>query len=89
MAFQNLKGICKKAVVAFQNLKGICKKAGEGLFAWACNGRTKENGFNVKGSKDILSFWGGEALAHNAQKIDAPSLKIFKAKFDGSLSSII
>lgn len=75
--------------MAFQNLKGIYKKAGEGLFAWQCNGRTKENGFSVKGSKNIFYFWGGEALAHNAQRIDGPSLKIFKARFDGSLSNLI
>ena len=31
--------------VAFQNLKGACRKAGEGLFVRECTDRTGSNGF--------------------------------------------
>lgn len=74
--------------MAFQNLEVVYKKAGE-TFAWAFSGRTRANGFNLKDSKNILFCVGGDALAQVAQRIDAPSLKIFEGRLAGSLSNLI
>ncbi|KAK4819211.1 hypothetical protein QYF61_027041, partial [Mycteria americana] len=67
-------------------LKGAYKKAGEGLFTRACGDRTMGNDFKLK--EEILHYEGGEAWKRLSREVvDAPSLEVFKARFDGALSN--
>jgi len=78
-------------------LKGVYKKAGEGLFTRACSDRTKGNCFKLKGDrvtldirKELLTL---RVVRHRNRlprgAVDVPSLQVFKARLDGSLSNLI
>jgi len=77
--------------------EGAYKKAGEGLFTRACSDRTKGNGFKLKEVRFRLSIkkkiftLGVVRHWHRLPRetVGAPSLKVFKAGFDGALISLV
>jgi len=83
--------------VAFQCLKGVCKKAGEGLFSRACDDRTRGNGFKLKEGRfrlDIRKKFFTVRVVKQwnwlpREAVAAPSLEVFKARLDGALSNLV
>ncbi|KAK4818123.1 LOW QUALITY PROTEIN: hypothetical protein QYF61_006210 [Mycteria americana] len=81
----------------FQYLKGAYKKDGDKLFSRACCGRTRGNGFKLKGGRFRLEIWRKfftmSVVKHGnrlpREMVDAPSLETFKARLDGALSNLI
>ncbi|KAK4832815.1 hypothetical protein QYF61_025683 [Mycteria americana] len=84
-------------IVAFLYIKGACKKDGERLFTKACSGTTRGNGFKLKEGRFRLdiqkAFFTMRVLRHwnrlPREVMDAPSLELFKARLDGTLSNPI
>ncbi|KAK4818456.1 hypothetical protein QYF61_013662 [Mycteria americana] len=84
-------------LAAFQYLKGAYKKAGEGLFTRAYSDKTKGNGFKLKEGRFRLAirkkFFTMRVVRHwnrlSREVVDAPSLEVFKARFDGALSNLV
>ncbi|KAK4814534.1 hypothetical protein QYF61_022253 [Mycteria americana] len=82
-------------IAAFQYLKGAYKKAGEGLFTRVCSDRTRGNGFKLKEGRLRLDvrkkFITMRVVRHwnrlPREVVDAPSLKVCKARLDGALSN--
>ncbi|KFZ54324.1 hypothetical protein N321_07710, partial [Antrostomus carolinensis] len=82
-------------LAAFQYLKGAYKKAGEGLFIRAVNDKTRGNGFKLKEGRFRLAirkkFFTVRVERHRnrlpKEVVDAPSLKVFKARLDEALSN--
>jgi len=84
-------------IVAFQYLKGACKKAGEGLFTSACSDRARGNGFKLKEGRfrldirkkfftvRVVRCWN--RLPREA--VDAPCLEVFKVRLDEALSNLV
>jgi len=83
--------------VAFQYLEGAYKKAGVGHFTRACSDRTRGNGFKLKEGRFRLDirkkFIIMRVVRHwnrlPREAVDAPSLKVFKARLDGALSNLV
>ncbi|KAK4811875.1 hypothetical protein QYF61_012293 [Mycteria americana] len=83
-------------IAAFQYLKGAYKKAGEGLFTRACSDRTRGNGFKLKEGRFRLDirkkFFTMRVVRHwdrlPREAVDAPSLEVFKARSQTSLSQV-
>jgi len=75
--------------------EGAYKKAGEGLFTRACSDRTRGNGFRLKeGRLDIRKkFFTLRVVRHwhrlPRAAVDSPSLEVFKARLDGTLSNLV
>jgi len=84
-------------IAAFQYLKEGYKKPGEGLFTRACNDRTKGSGFKLKESRFRLDirkkFFTMRAVrpwnTFPREAVAAPSLAVFKARLDGTLSNLV
>ncbi|KAJ7404801.1 hypothetical protein WISP_143576 [Willisornis vidua] len=81
----------------FQYVKVAYKKAGEGLFREACSDRRRGNGSKLKGDTFRLdirkTFFTMMVETHwnmlPREAVDAPSLEVFKARFDVALSNLI
>jgi len=84
-------------VTACQYLKGAYKKAGEGLFMRACSDRIRGNGFKLKEGRFRLDkrkkFFTVRVVRHwhrlPREAVAAPSLAVFKARLDGTLSNLV
>jgi len=82
---------------ACQYLKGAYKKAGEGQFTRECSDRTRGNGFELKEGRfslDIMKkFFTIRMVRHGTrlprEAVDAPSLPVFKAMLDATLSNVV
>ena len=82
---------------AFQYLKEACKRAGEGLSKRAWSHRTRADGFKLKKGRFTLDtrkkFFTVRVVRHwprlPREAVTAPSLAVFKARSDGSLSNLV
>jgi len=84
-------------IAAFQCLKEAYKKAREGLLTRACSDGTRGDGFKLKEGRfrldirkkffpvRVVSPW--PRLPREA--VAAPSLAVFKARLDGTLSNLV
>ena len=80
---------------SFQYLKGAYRKDGVGLFTRECSDRTRGNGYKLKEGRFRLDtrkkFITMRVVRHwnrlPREAVDAPSLAVFKARFDGALSN--
>jgi len=78
-------------------LKGAYKKDGDRHFSRACNHRTRGNSFKLKEGRFRLDirkkFFTMRVMRHwhrlPREVVDAPSLRTFKVRLDGALSSLI
>ena len=83
--------------MAFQYLKGACKKAGEGLFTRACTGRTRGNSFKLKNGRFRLDIRNKlfmmRVVRHwhrlPREAVAELSLAVFKARLDGALGNLV
>ena len=77
--------------------KGVYQKAGEGLFTRACSDRTRGNGYKLKKGRFRLiarkKFFTLRVVRHQnrvpREAVAAPSLEVFKARLDGTLSNLV
>jgi len=84
-------------IAAFQDLKGAYRKDGEGLFRRVCSDRTRGNGCKLQEGRFRLNtrkkFFRMSVMKHWNRLprggVDAPSLEVFKARLDGSLSNLV
>ena len=84
-------------MVAFQYLKGACRKAGEGPLRKAHSNRRRgygfkleEYGFRVDIRKKLFTVRVVRHLNRFAIKVvDAPSLEAFKARLEWAMSSLV
>jgi len=84
-------------IAAFQYLKGAYMKDGDGLFTRVCSDRTRGNGSKLKESRFRLDirkkFFTMRVVKHwnrlPREVVAAPSLEVFKARFDGALSNLV
>ncbi|KFV39002.1 hypothetical protein N341_09310, partial [Tyto alba] len=84
-------------IAAFLYLKEAYKKAGEGRFTRACSDRTRGNGFKLKDGRFRLyvreKFFTMMVVKHwnrlPREAVDVPSLEMFKAKLDETLSNLV
>ncbi|GAB0204446.1 hypothetical protein GRJ2_002910200 [Grus japonensis] len=78
-------------IAAFQYLKGAYKKSGERLFTRACSDRMRGNGLKLKEGRFRLDTM--MVVRHwtrlPREVVDAPSLKVFKARLDGALGNTV
>ena len=81
--------------MAFQYLKGGCKKEQDKLFSRAYCDRTRGNGFTLKEGRfrlvireKFLNTKCGEALEQVAQRCGR-CLKTFKIRLEGALSNLV
>ena len=84
-------------IAAFQYVKGVYKQEGSKLFERVGNSRTRENGLRLKEgrfrldvrgkffTRRVVRCWNGLPRL----LVDAPSLKVFKARLDGALGSLV
>jgi len=78
-------------------MKEDYKKAGERLFMRACSDRTRGNGFKLEEGRFRLDtrkkfFTLGVVRQWHRlprEAVDTPSLEVFKARVDGTLSNLI
>lgn len=73
--------------MAFVYIKAAYKRAGEVHFKASIALNRKERGLNQM--SEILHGEDGEALEQVAQKQDAPLLKVFKARLDKAVGSLV
>jgi len=84
-------------IAAFQYLKEAYRKDGEGLFIRVCSDRTRGNSCKLKEGRFRLGirkkFFTMRMVKHwnrlPIEAVAAPSLEVFKARFDGALSSLV
>jgi len=84
-------------IAAFQYLEEAYKKAGEGLFTRAWSDRTRGNGFQLKEGRfklDIRKKFITMRVVRHWNKLPReavadPSLEVFKARLDGTLSNLV
>ena len=84
-------------IAAFQYLKGAYKKVRDGLFARTWSDRTRGNGFKLEEcsfrSDRRKRFCTVRVVRHwprlPREAVDAPSLEVFKARWDGALSNLV
>ena len=82
---------------AFQYLSGAYRKDGEGLFTRVCSDRTRGNGSKLKEGRFRLDlrkkFFTMRVVKHlnrlPREIVNAPSLEVFKARMDGTLSNLV
>lgn len=75
-------------------LKGTYRKDGERVFTRACSDRTKGNCFKLRESRFRLHirkklFTEREVRPWHREAVDAPFVKVFKARLDGTMSSLV
>ena len=81
----------------FQYLKGDYKQEENLPITWENNDRTRENIFNLKKGRfrlDVREKFFTERVVRHKNKfprevVGAPSLEVFKARFNGALGSLI
>ncbi|PKU48925.1 usherin [Limosa lapponica baueri] len=84
-------------VAAFQYLKGAYRRDGEELFIREWSNRKRGNGFKLKEGRFRLDirkkFFSVRVVRHwnrlPREVVDCPSLEVFKARLDGSLSNLV
>lgn len=84
-------------IAAFQYLKGAYKQEGRQLFERVDNSRTRGNGFKLREGRFRLDVQGTFFTMRVVrcwnrlprEVVDAPSLKVFKARLDGALGSLV
>jgi len=84
-------------IAAFQYLKGAYKQEGSQLFEKVDNNRTRGNGFKLRDGRfrlDVRGKFFTRRVVRCWQRlprevVDAPSLKVFKARLDGALGSVV
>jgi len=89
--------LCGDLLRAFRYLKGAYRKDGEGLFTRVCSDRTGGNGCKLKEGRFRLDtrkkFFTVRVVKHwhrfPREAVAAPSLEVFKARLDGSLSNLV
>jgi len=82
-------------LAAFRYLKGAYRKHGEGLFTGVYSDRARGNSCKLKEDRFRLDIWKKfftmRVVRHwnrlPREAVDAPSLAVFKARFDGALSN--
>jgi len=82
---------------AFQYLKWAYRKDGENIFSRACCNRMGSNGFKLREGRFRLAirkkFFTIRVVKHwnglPREVVEAPSLEPFKARLDGTLSTLI
>ena len=82
---------------AFQYLKEAYKQEGSQLFEMVGNGRTRGKGFRLREGRFRLDvrrkfFTKGVVKCWNRlprEVVDAPTLRMFKARLDGALGSLV
>ena len=96
-AYQTREEKASGTPAAFQYLKGTSGKAGEGLFIRVCSDRMRGNAFKFENSNfrldirkkfftvRVVRYWN--ELSKDV--VDAPSLEMFKARLDGTLSNLV
>jgi len=92
-----LKLLLPPAELIFQYLKGAYRKDGEGLFTRVCSDRARGNSCKLKEGRFRLGirnkFFTMSVVKHwnrlPREAVDAPSLELFKARLDGTLSSLV
>ena len=70
---------------------------GEGFFIRACSNRTRENGFKLEEGRfrlDIRRKFSTVRVVRHWNRlprevVDVPSLEVFKARLDGTLSNLV
>ena len=78
-------------IAAFQYLKGAYKQEGSQLCGRVHNSRTRGNGFKLKEGRfrffimRVVRCWNRLPR----EVVDAPSLKVLKARLDGALGSLV
>ncbi|GAB0181759.1 hypothetical protein GRJ2_000641200 [Grus japonensis] len=84
-------------IVAYQFLKGAYRKDGEGLFMGECSDRRRGNGFKLEEGRFRLDvrkkLFPVRVVRHwnrlPREVVDAPSLKVFKARLDEALGNVV
>ncbi|PKU40240.1 hypothetical protein llap_9455 [Limosa lapponica baueri] len=84
-------------VMASQYLKGAYRRDGERCFIRECSDRSRGNGFKLKEGRFSLDtrkkFFTVRVVRQwnrlPGEVVDAPSLEVFKARLDGSLSNLL
>jgi len=84
-------------LAAFQYLKGACKKDEEGLFTRARSDGMRGNSFKLNEGRFKLDIrrkcFTRRVVRHwimlPREAVDAPSLAVFKARLDGTLSNVV
>jgi len=84
-------------IAAFQYLKGAYRKDGEGLFTRVCSDRARRNGCKLKEGRFRLDirkrYFTMRVVKHwhrlPREAVAAPSLEVFKAWLDGTLSNLV
>ena len=84
-------------IAAFQDLKGAYEQEGSQLFERVDNSRTRGNGFKLKEGRFRLAVRGKFFTMRVVrcwnrlprEVVDAPSLKVLKARLDGALGSLV
>jgi len=84
-------------IAAFHYLKGAYRKDGEGLFTRVCSDGTRGNSCKLKEGRFRLDirkkFFTMRVVRHwnrlPREAVVAPSLEVFKAMLDGTLSSLV
>lgn len=79
--------------LAFQYLRVADRTAGEGVFPRACSNRTRGNGCKLKEGSFRWKFFTVRMERHRnwlpRESADAPSLSVFKAGLDRTLSNLV
>jgi len=89
--------LCGDHSAAFQYLKGTYRKGGEGVFTRACIDRVEVNGFQLKAGRFRLDirkkFFTVRVVRHwhrlPREAVGACFLKVFQARMDGALNSLM
>ena len=84
-------------ITTFQYLKGAYRQEGSQLFERVDNSRTRGNGFKLKEGRFRLDVRGKFFTMRVVrcwnrlprEVVDAPSLKVLKARLDGALGSLV
>ncbi|PKU49548.1 hypothetical protein llap_101 [Limosa lapponica baueri] len=84
-------------IAAFQYLRRAYRKDGEILFTKVCSGRMRGNGFKLEKSRSRLDirkkFFTMRVVDHwnrlPREVVEAPSLEIFKVRFDEALGNLV
>ena len=84
-------------IVAFQYLKGACRKAREGVFTRVCSDRMKGNSYKLEEGRFILDtrkkFFTVRMVRQwnrlPSEVVGATSVEVFKARLDGALSNLV